>query len=99
MFAWTMVDYLVHFVRLKTRWLHEQRGGVALIMLIGFMGLAVPVTVASLETSTTLSGASRVYDDRLRGAFSAAAGVEVAIHNILNHPTFDDDLSAASPTK
>ena len=99
MFAWTMVDYLVHMVRLKIRWPHGQRGGVALIMLVGFVGLAVPVTVASLETSATLSLASRVYDDRLQGAYSAEAGVEFAIHNILNDPTFDDDLTAASPTK
>ncbi len=46
-----------------------------------------------------LSRASRVYDHRLQGAYSAAAGVEFAIHNILNDPTFDDDLTAASPTK
>lgn len=29
MFVWTMVDWLVHIWRLKPRWLHGQRGGIA----------------------------------------------------------------------
>ena len=77
----------------------RERGGVALIMLVGFMGLAVPMAVASLETSAQLSRNSQVYNSRLTGMYSAGAGIEVAIHQIMSDPTFDDDLAEGSPSK
>jgi uncharacterized repeat protein (TIGR01451 family) len=76
-----------------------ERGGVALIMLIGFIGLAVPITIASVQTSAQLSRNSSVYDSRLAGMYSASAGIEVALWEILNDPGFDDDMSEQSPTK
>ena len=32
----------------------DQRGGVALIMLLGFIGLAIPITIASIQISGQL---------------------------------------------
>ncbi len=68
-------------------------------MLMGFIGLAVPLAVASIETSSQLSRSSRVYDSRLTSMYSAGAGIEVALWEIMNDPDFDDNLSEQSPTK
>ncbi len=75
-----------------------ERGGVALIMLIGFIVLAVPVTISALQTSSILSRNSRVYDSRLTGMYSAGSGVEVAIHELLSDPDFGDGLTQGSPS-
>ncbi len=77
----------------------RERGGVALIMLVGFIGLAVPLAVASLQTASQLARNSRIYDGRLTSMYSAGAGIEVALWEILNDPGFDDDRSEQSPTK
>ena len=79
--------------------MRSQRGGVALIMLLGFIVLAVPAAVSALETAQVLSRASLVYDKRLTGMYNAGAGVEVAMHEILSDPTFDDDLATGDPSK
>ena len=75
----------------------RERGGVALIMLVGFIGLAVPLAVASLATSAQLSRNSRVYDSRLSAMYNAGAGIEVALHELLSDPTFDDGLTPSDP--
>ena len=77
----------------------RERGGVALIMLIGFIGLAVPLTIASVQTSAQFSRNSRVYDARLTGMYNGSAGVEVAIHEILTDPNFGVGLTLGSPSK
>ena len=76
-----------------------ERGGVALIMLIGFIALAVPVTIAAVQTSGQLSRNSRVYDTRLTGMYNSGSAVEVALHQILADPSFDDGLTPGSPSK
>ena len=76
-----------------------QTGGVAIIMLLGFIVLGVPLVGAASQTAAQLSRNSRVYDSRLTAMYSASAGVEVAIHKILSDPTFDDDLSPGDPSK
>lgn len=80
------------------RLVHAQRGGVAIIMLLAFIVLAVPLATAALQTSTQLARSSGVYDRRLTGQYNAASGVEVAIHDALYGPGFDD-LSPSDPTK
>ena len=75
-----------------------ERGGIAIIMLIGFIALAVPVTISALQTSSILSRNSRVYDSRLTGMYNASAGIEVAIHELLTNPNFDDGLTQGSPS-
>ena len=68
-------------------------------MLLGFIVLAVPLATAALGTAAQLSRNSGVYDRRLTGQYNAASGVEVAIHDALYDPDFDDDLSPSDPTK
>ena len=77
----------------------RERGGVALIMLVGFIGLAVPITIASIQTSGQLSRNSRVYDTRLTGMYNSGSGIEIALHEILTDPNFDDGLTPGSPSK
>ena len=81
------------------RLVHAQRGGVAIIMLLGFIVLAVPLATAALGTAAQLSRNSGVYDRRLTGQYNAASGVEVAIHDALYDPDFDDDLSPSDPKR
>ena len=57
--------------------LRREGGGVALIMLIGFIGLAVPLTIASIQTSAQLSRNSRVYDARLADTYNSGSGIEL----------------------
>ncbi len=61
-----------------------QKGGVAIIMLLGFIVLALPLAVAASQTAGQLSRNSGVYDRRLTGMYSASAGIEVAIHEVLS---------------
>ncbi len=80
------------------RLVHAQRGGVAVIMLLAFIVLAVPLATAALGTAAQLSRNSGVYERRLTGQYNAASGVEVAIYDALYGPEFDD-LSPSDPTK
>ena len=68
-------------------------------MLIGFIGLAVPITIASIQTSAQLSRNSRVYDTLLTGMYNSGSAIEVALHQILSDPNFDDGLTPGSPSK
>ena len=77
---------------------HGARGGVALIMLIGFIGLAVPITIASIQTGGQLSRNSRVYDGRLTAMYNSGGAIEVALHQILTDPSFNDGLTPSSPS-
>ena len=77
----------------------DQRGGVALIMLLGFIGLAVPITIASMQTSGQLSRNSRVYDARLTAMYNSGSAVEVAVYEIFSDPNFDDGLTPTDPSK
>ena len=77
----------------------DQRGGVALMMLLGFIGLAVPITIASIQTSSQLSRNSLVYDAGLTGMCNSGSSVEVALHEILSDPNFDDGLTPTDPSK
>lgn len=70
-----------------------------MIMLVAFIALAVPLTVAALQTAAQLSRNSGVYDDRLTALYSAASGIEVALWEMLSDPGYGEDLTEASPTK
>ncbi|MCH8186683.1 MAG: DUF11 domain-containing protein [Chloroflexi bacterium] len=85
-------------MRTILRRLTTQRGGVALIMLVGFIGLAVPITIASIQTSAQLSRNSRVYDSRLRSMYGAGSGIEVAIWQILTDAGYYGALTPSNPS-
>ena len=83
----------------RRRLVEDERGGPALLFLIAFLAMAVPIGTASLRTSGQLAQNSRVYDTKLSGDYDAASGIEVAIHEALGDPTFDDGMIPSSPDK
>ena len=68
-------------------------------MLLAFTALAVPLALGALETVGQLARNSRVYDSRLSGMYNASAGLEAALHDIINDPNFDDGLTTTTPSK
>ena len=68
-------------------------------MLVAFIALAVPLTVAAIQTAAQFSRGSRVYDDRLTGLYAASSGIEVALWEMLSDPSYGQDLTESSPTK
>ena len=82
---------------LDSRLLGGERGGVAIMMLLAFMVLAVPLAVVAAQTSGQLARNSRVYDKRLTGMYNASGGVEAALFDLLNDPDFDDELTPSNP--
>ncbi len=68
-------------------------------MLLVILFLAVPLSLAALETAGQLARTSRVYDSRLTREYNLGAGVEVAIHEVQYDPNFDDGLTPADPSK
>lgn len=61
-----------------------QRGGIALIMLIAFMVLAVPTVVAANMVADQLVRSSMVYNERLTAAYAVESGVELAMAKLLD---------------
>ena len=75
-----------------------ERGGVALVMLLSFMVLAVPIALASAQTASQLSRSSRVHEKNLSGSYDAASGVEAVLWQVANEPGFDDGLDSGNPS-
>ena len=92
-----MMKRLVRALTLRPRL--GERGGVALVMVLSFMVLAVPLTTTGLRTAGQLQRASRVYDDRLHAMYNASSGIEAALYELLSDPAFDDDLTPSTPSK
>lgn len=92
-----MMKRLVRALILRPRL--GERGGVALVMVLSFMVLAVPLTTTGLRTAGQLQRASRVYDDRLHAMYNASSGIEAALYELLSDPAFDDDLTPSTPSK
>ena len=82
----TMLERLFpsFFSRAATRVWRGQQGGIALLTLVAFMALAVPITMAVNQTADQLVRSSMVYDQRLTGSYGAASGIEAAISEIQN---------------
>ena len=79
-----------------------QRGGVALIMLIAFMVLAIPMVAAANQVTDQLVRSSMVYDERMAAAYNAESGFELSVSKILEDiPSFtglnEGDSVAVAP--
>ena len=59
-----------------------QRGGVALIVLLSFLALAVPVATASTQFAGQLARNSQVFEGRFFGGDAARAGIQAALHEL-----------------
>ena len=66
-------------------------------MLLGFIGLAVPVTAATVATSGQLSLNSKVYNNRMDRLHCNRAAIEHAIWRIKYEPGFDGSLTEDTP--
>ena len=75
--------------------LHRQEGAMAMILVIGFMALAIPVITASLALSGTLSHDSRVKTDILKRQY-AALGVGEYVSYLAADPTRWNNWKAAN---
>lgn len=79
--------------------LGREQGAIALAMVLAFMVLAVPISLAAVRLADELAVSSRVYDSRMTGHYSASSGIEYAIWQVVSDPTFDDDLTPDNPSK
>ena len=67
----------------------DQRGGVALIMLVAFLVLAIPMVAASNQVTDQLVRSSMVYDERVTASYNVESGFELSVSTILNDiPSF-----------
>ena len=77
--------------------LKHQRGGVALMMLVAFIVLAVPMVVASNQVADQLLLSGTVSERKLSGNYGAASGVELALSELKDN-AFLDALVPANPS-
>ena len=71
------------------RLLRNQRGGVALLMVLGFMALGTPTVTGILDLSDSLSVQSRVNTDRLKRDYCGLAVSEYVRYLTLNSSRWD----------
>ena len=81
------------------RLIRDDQGGAALVLLLAFMVLAVPLSIAAAQNAGQLNRMSRVYDSRLTREYNLGAGVEVGIHEVQHDPNFDNGLAPTNPSK
>ena len=67
------------------------------MMLLGFMGLAVPLTTAVVTTSGQLSLNSKVYNNKMDRLQCNRGAIEHAIWRIKHEPGFVDSLTEGTP--
>ncbi|MFH1141461.1 MAG: hypothetical protein V1724_07370 [Chloroflexota bacterium] len=75
----------------------RQEAGAVLLLVLAFIGLAVPLTIGALQIAGELNLLSRVYDKLLRSRYTASAGAELAFWTVINNPPFDDNLTPIDP--
>jgi len=65
-----------------------ERGGVAILMLLAFMVLAVPLSISAVKAAGQMSRTSQVHNEKRAGIASASAGVEdIAVTPMKPFPT------------
>ncbi|MDO8750698.1 MAG: hypothetical protein Q7K03_06100 [Dehalococcoidia bacterium] len=80
----------------RRRFLRQEAGAV-LLLVLAFIGLAVPLTIGAIQVAGELNVLSRVYDKLLRSRYAASAGAELAFWTVINDPSFDDGLTPLDP--
>jgi len=75
-----------------------ERGGVAILALVAFMVLALPLSIAAIQTASGLSRTSQVLDNRLEESSCRDSGVEQAIWRLMYESGFADSLTDLSPS-
>ncbi|MDO8750495.1 MAG: hypothetical protein Q7K03_05060 [Dehalococcoidia bacterium] len=75
----------------------KQEAGAVLLLVLAFIGLAVPLAIGAIKVADELNVLSRVYDKLLRSRYTASAGAELAFWTVINNPSFDDNLTPVDP--
>ena len=75
----------------------RQEAGAVLLLVLAFIGLAVPLTIGAIQIAGELNLLSRVYDKLLRSRYTASAGAEMAFWTVTDDPSFDDGLTPVDP--
>ena len=76
---------------LRRRWADER--GYAFVIVLGFIALAVPITIGTLQLTSQLTLNARLMQDRLIGTYSSGGALEAAILEIKTNPTNPNDLA------
>lgn len=71
---------------------------MAISMLIVMLVLAVPVSYGSSKVAGQFARGSQTYDEVMKSEYSANAGIEYALWEIMHVPSFDSSLTLANPT-
>ncbi len=75
----------------------RQEAGAVLLLVLAFIGLAVPLTIGAIRIADELNLLSRVYDRKLQSRYSASAGAELAFWTVLNDSSFGSNLTPLAP--
>ena len=77
--------------------LRDESGGIALLMVLGFMALAVPIVTSTLSYTSTLSRDSVVKTNITLGQYGALGGYEHGTHRLLYETGLSDGLVTGVP--
>ena len=76
--------------KIRRIWTDEQ--GFAFVLVLGFIALALPIVVGSLQLTSQLTFNAQRMQDRLVGTYSTGGALEAAILEIKTNPFAPDDL-------
>lgn len=80
------------------RFSSSQRGAVAITILLVMVVMAVPISYSSSKLAGQFSRGSTVYQNVMESEYSANAGIEYAIWEIIHVPWFAPGLTQENPT-
>jgi len=76
-----------------------ERGGVAILMLVAFMVLAVPLSIAAIQTASGLSRSSQIHNSRFKESSCRNSAVEQAAWRLLYDDGFATSMTASDRSK
>jgi len=79
------------------RKLRDGQEGGALVMLVAFMALAVPLVVAALQLSSTLAIDSRVKTHLMKSQYSSMSGVDHLLYRLVYEDGYAESLPLGTP--
>ena len=75
----------------------DKKGGVAILLAIGFMAVAVPVIASALALSSTLAIDSGVKDRTLKSQYAVIGGVYYAVDRLVRDTPYARGLTVGVP--
>ena len=75
----------------------EREEGVALVMVLAFMSIAIPLVTAALGLASALSVDSRVKTRVAKSQYSALGGAQHALYRLIYEAGYADGLPIGTP--